>query len=95
VGTFHDDMGELHGRTVVVETTGPTVLVGQVHEERDGRLILLHADRHEGGPDAPTREEFVASAVRLGHWPRHGRVVVPSDEIASIRFLSEIEVAPH
>jgi len=44
VGTFHDDKGELHGITVVVETTGPRVYVGRCDTQTPQGIILLDAD---------------------------------------------------
>jgi hypothetical protein len=87
MGTFHDDKGELHGRTVVVDTKGPRVLVGQDHEETPAGLILLHADEHEDGRDGLGKREFVARAAAVGPWPRQRRVVVPAADIASVRPL--------
>ena len=39
MGTFHDDMGELHGITVVVDTNGSMVYIGRCHEMDDERIL--------------------------------------------------------
>ena len=90
MGTFHDDMGELHGMTVVVDTNGPRVLIGQYHEQKNGRLVLLHVDEHEDGRDGLSKTDFVERAVRQGPWPRHPRIVVATEEVASIRRLGDV-----
>ena len=90
MGTFHDDMGALHGMTVVVDTRGARVLIGQYHEEKAGRLVLLHVDEHEDGRDGLDKEAFVARAARQGPWPRHPRVVVDTADVASVRRLADV-----
>ena len=41
MGTFHQDRGELHGITVVVDTRGPRVYVGRCETE-DAQEIVLY-----------------------------------------------------
>jgi hypothetical protein len=41
MGTFHQNKGELHGITVVVDTTGPEIVVGRC-DDMDERGIFLH-----------------------------------------------------
>jgi hypothetical protein len=40
VGTFHNDRGELHGITVVVETQAGDCLIGRFDLEDDRGLLL-------------------------------------------------------
>ena len=83
-------MSELHGITVVVETSGPVVFVGRCHELEDDRIILLDADRHAEGDDGLSNDDFVKRAARVGVWAKHPRLAIPTSDIASIRRLGEI-----
>ena len=87
MGTFHDDMGELHGITVVVETTGDRVWVGRCHEENSQHVILLDADHHD---DTAVRAEYLAKTAKFGIWKKHDRITIPREEVTSIRRLAEL-----
>ncbi|HXT22635.1 MAG TPA: hypothetical protein VN923_17935 [Thermoanaerobaculia bacterium] len=89
MGTFHQDKGELHGITVVVDTDGPEVFVGRCHEVTDQGVVLLDVDVHsaEGGAG---KDEWVRRAARFGVWPRHRHLVVPRERVASIRRLGDV-----
>ncbi len=87
MGTFHQDTHELHGITVVVETTGPELWIGRCHSW-DGRSLVLHdADVHREAENDKPRAEWLERAGRLGVWPRHRRVALPADAVASVRRL--------
>ena len=90
MGTFHSDKGELHGITVVVETTGPRVYVGRCDEETAEGILLLDADHHDDGEGGRSREEYLRKAARFGVFRKHERVLVPRPEIARVRRLGDI-----
>ncbi len=92
MGTFHDGMGELHGITVVVDTTGPLVYVGRCHELDDRRIVLLDADQCEERAGGESKDAFVARAAQFGVWKKRDVVTIPRAEIASIRKLGDIPV---
>lgn len=87
--TFHHDRSELHGITVVVETTGDEVWVGRCDDEDDERVILLDADVHRGGDGAVSRQEWLERAARFGPWPNHRRIVLPRRAVATLRRLGQ------
>ena len=91
MGTFHQDRGELHGITVVVETDGPELYVGRCDQVTDRGVILLDADVHREGSEGPTREEYLDRAAQFGVWGRIKHLVVPRDRVTAIRRLAEIE----
>jgi hypothetical protein len=76
--------------TVVVDTRGPRILVGQYHEEREGKLVLLHVDEHRDGDEGLSKDDFVARAVERGPWPRRPRVVLSAEDVTSIRRLGDV-----
>ena len=90
MGTFHDDLGPLHGITVVVDTNGPRVVVGRCHEARDDSVILVGAAVHEEGEGGLTKAEYVAKIARLGFFEKHPRLAVPRADVTSIQPLGEI-----
>jgi hypothetical protein len=89
MGTFHQDRSPLHGITVVVDTAGPDVYVGRCDDEDDERVILLDADSHREAEGAPSKQEYVRKAARLGVWKRHQRLVLPRGRVTSIRPLGD------
>ncbi len=94
MGTFHDDLGELHGITVVVDTTGPRIYIGRCHEETASGILLLDVDVHEDGENGQSKDDFVRRAAKFGVWKKHERFLVPSSEVTSIRRLGNIDSDP-
>jgi hypothetical protein len=90
VGTFHNDRGELHGITVVVETQAGDCLIGRFDLEDDRGLLLRDVDVHRAGDGERTRGEFLDRAARFGPWPKHRGLVLPRAEVATLRRLGEI-----
>jgi hypothetical protein len=90
MGTFHDDMGELHGITVVVDTTGPTVAVGRCHEERPAEIVLLDAALHSDGDAGQTKSAWIAQAAKWGVFPQHKSLRIPREQIATVERLGDV-----
>lgn len=90
MGTFHQDKGELHGITVVVDTDGPEVFVGRCHEVTPAGVLLLDADVHRAEEGKAGKEEWVRRAAEYGVWPRHRQVLVPQERVVSVRRLGEV-----
>jgi hypothetical protein len=90
MGTFHQGKSELHGITVIVDTTGPEIFVGRC-DDQDERGIFLHdADVHRDGEGGRSKEDYVRRASQLGVWKKYDRLVIPNDKIASVRRLGEV-----
>lgn len=89
MGTFHDDLGELHGITVVVDTPGPKVFIGRCHQMTDTQIILLAVDEHEDGADGRSKADYIARAAKVGVWEKHKQLVLPLTEVASVKRLGE------
>ena len=95
MGTFHNDKGELHGITVVVDTDGPEVFVGRCHEVTPQGVVLLDVDVHSAEAGASddqraSKAEWVRRAARFGVGGRHRHLVVPRERVASIRRLADV-----
>jgi hypothetical protein len=93
MGTFHQDKGELHGITVVVDTDGPEVYVGRCHEVTPAGVVLLDADVHRAEAGQPSKDEWVRRAAVYGVWARHRQLVVPHERVTSVRRLGEVASA--
>ncbi len=90
MGTFHQGKGELHGITVVVDTTGPEVFVGRCDDVDDRGVILHDADVHREGEGGRSKDDYLRGAARFGVWKKFDRLLVPRDKVASIRRLGEL-----
>ena len=90
MGTFHQGKSELHGITVVVDTTGPEIFVGRC-DDMDDRGIFLHdVDVHRDGENGRSKDEYVRRASQLGVWKKYDHLMSPRERIASVRRLGEI-----
>ena len=90
MGTFHSDKGELHGITVVVDTTGADVWIGRCDEMDDQRVILLDADMHTDGANGKSKADYIAHAAKVGVWNKHPRVELPLSDVASVKRLGDL-----
>jgi len=90
MGTFHHDTHELHGITCVVETAGPRLYVGRVHEAGPAGVLLHDVDVFDEVPGGPTKADYLARAAQVGIWVKHKSFVVPAAEVASIRRLGAL-----
>jgi hypothetical protein len=90
MGTFHQGKSELHGITVVVDTTGPEIFVGRCDDEDERGIVLDDADFHRDGEGGRSKEDYVQRAARFGVWKKYDRLVVPRERIASVRRLGEL-----
>jgi len=90
MGTFHQGKSALHGITVVVDTTGPEIVIGRCDDEDDRGIFLHDADVHQDGEGGRSKEAYVQRAAMVGFWKKHDHLFVPKDKIASIRRLGEV-----
>ena len=69
MGTFHQGKSELHGITVVVDTTGPEIVVGRC-DDMDERGIYLHdADIHRDGENGRSKLQIRPLTWKEDGWP--------------------------
>jgi hypothetical protein len=90
MGTFHQNRSELHGITVVVDTTGPEIVIGRCDDEDDRGIILNDADIHRDGEGGRSKEDYVKRAAQFGIWKKYDRLMIPREKVASVRRLGEI-----
>ena len=90
MGTFHDDLGPLHGITVVVDTNGPRIVVGRCHEITEEKVILHDVDVHEDGTDGVSKTDYLKRAAKVGTWVKHANLSVSLAEVTSIQPLGDV-----
>lgn len=90
MGTFHDNLGELHGITVAVETRDGRAIVGRCHEANDHHVLLLDADGHAEGDEGLTNADWLRRAARWGVFPKHKTLRLDRAEVTGITRLNEI-----
>ena len=90
MGTFHDNLGELHGITVVVDTDGPRIAIGRCHEMTASEIVLMDADLLDEAPGTATKRDFVNRAAMVGVWARHRRLTIPMTGVVSVTPLGTI-----
>lgn len=89
MGTFHDGKHELHGTTVVVDTTGDEIFIGRCDDIDEREVILLDVDVHRAGDGGRSKEDYVQRAALVGVWKKYDRVVIANDKVASVRRLGD------
>ena len=90
---FHPGHHELHGITVVLETTGPVTYVGRFDTEDERGVHLLNVAIHDPAASAHSLDEFLARTLKFGVKAERKHLVVPSGEVGRIRKLAEVERA--
>ena len=90
MGTFHQGKSELHGITVVVDTTGQEIFIGRCDDVDDRGVFLNDVDVHRDGEGGRSKEDYVQRAARFGVWKKHDRLLIPKERVASIRRLGEV-----
>lgn len=83
---FHPGHSELHGLTVVLETTGETVYIGRYHEETPQGILLHDVAEHS---DPASRAEFLGRTLKFGVRATHPHLVVPVGTVRRITRLVE------
>ena len=85
----HAAKGDLHGITVVVDTTGAELYIGRFFEQRGDGIVLLDVARHSDGENGVSKEQYVQTAARFGQWKELQQVVVPLPEVRSVTRLAD------
>jgi hypothetical protein len=86
---FHPGHAELHGVTVVVETTGSRTYVGRYDNEDDQGLHILDVGVHEE-PAAISKDEYIRKTAKFGIKTQHRHLLIPRRDIARITRLAEL-----
>jgi hypothetical protein len=86
---FHPGHSELHGITVVVETSGPLTYVGRYDSEDEQGVHMLDVGVHDhtsGG----SRDEYVRKSAKFGIRSDHKHLVIPAGQVVRITKLGSL-----
>jgi hypothetical protein len=86
---FHPGHAELHGITVVVETSGSLTYVGRYDSEDERGVLMLDVGVHDAEAAGVPKEEYVRKSAKFGIRSDHKRLVVPAAEVTRITRLSD------
>ena len=88
-GVFHPGHDELHGKTVVVYTSGTRTFIGRWGEKRGGAVHMMGVAVHESGASEDSRDEWVARMKKFGFPIDHDAAAIPEDEVEKVVHLSD------
>jgi hypothetical protein len=86
---FHPGHHELHGITVVLETTGSLTYAGRFDREDEAGVHLLNVGVVDAAAGA-AKEEFLRRCATFGIRVEHRHLVVPSADVSRITRLVEL-----
>ncbi len=86
---FHPGHAELHGITVVVETTGSVTYVGRYDSEDEHGVLMLDVGVHDAAAGGGSREEYVRKSAKFGIRSDHKHLLVPANQVSRITKLEE------
>jgi hypothetical protein len=78
---FHPGHSELHGTTVVLESTGEVLYIGRYHEETPQGVLLHDVAEHR---EPATRAEFVRKTLKFGVHARYPHMLIPSADVQRV-----------
>ena len=87
---FHPGHAELHGITVVVETTGSLTYVGRYDSEDARGVVMLDVGIHDASAGGGSKAEYVARSAKFGIRSDRKQLVVPAEQVARISRLAEV-----
>ena len=86
---FHPGHEELHGITVIVETTGSRTYLGRYDRADELGVHILDVGIHDSARDQISRDDFIGKSIKFGIRSEQKHVIIPPTEVARIRRFSE------
>jgi hypothetical protein len=87
---LHTDRHELHGITVVLDTTGAATYVGRFDSQDAHGVHLLDVGVFD--PAQGTRDDYLRRSVKFGIRVDRPELTVASSEVVSVSPLGQIEL---
>ena len=87
---FHPGHHELHGVTVVVETSAGVTHVARFDKEDARGIHLLNVATHDPESADRSAEEFLAATLKYGVRPERPRLVLSAAEVVTTRRLADL-----
>jgi hypothetical protein len=89
---FHPGHHELHGITVVVETTGDVTYVARFDTQDERGVHLLNVAQHDAS-SPQSLEDFLTRTRKFGVKAERKHLVVPAESVRQIRKLADVQLA--
>lgn len=89
---FHPGHAELHGITVVLETTGSKTYVGRYDSEDAAGVHLLDVGVHDHSSGPGSKDDYIRKSAAFGIRAERKHVLVPVAEVLRITRLAEVRV---
>jgi hypothetical protein len=86
---FHPGHSELHGVTVVVETTAARTYVGRYDSEDERGVHMLDVGVHDPAVVTATKEEYVRKSIKFGVRSEFRTLTIPARDVARISRLGD------
>ena len=86
---FHPGHAELHGITVVVETTGSRTYVGRYDSEDAQGVHMLDVGVHDETAAELSKQEYIKKSAKFGIRSDHKHLVVPAGVVARVTRLGD------
>jgi hypothetical protein len=87
---FHPGHSELHGVTVIVETTGSRTYVGRFDSQDEHGVHMLDVGIHDEVAAGLSKEEFIRKSAKFGIRSEHRHLIVPSHDVLRVVRLGEV-----
>jgi hypothetical protein len=88
---FHPGHSELHGITVVVETTGSRTYVGRYDSQDEYGVHMLDVGVHDERATELSKAEYIRKSVKFGIQSEHKHLIVPTSEVLRVVRLVEVD----
>lgn len=85
---FHPGHDDLHGITVVLESSSGRTYVGRWHERTAKGIVLHDVASHDPASDQ-TRADFLARTQKFGVRPEQ-RTLIVTEEVRTVRRLADL-----
>ena len=85
-------LAELIGRQVVVDTQGPTVILGTLVQIADDCFVLEDADVHDRDEGHSSKELYVINAAKLGIRANRRKAYVAGQFVVSVSLLDDVVI---
>ena len=90
MAVFHPNHDELHGYTVVINTSVGETYVGRWHHEEDGRILLNDVALHVDDQGDQSQEEFIKQTALWGVQVTHPQALVERKTVTDVKRLGDV-----
>ena len=87
---LHPGHHELHGITVVVETTGPLTYVARFDTADERGIHLLNIATHDPSSATLPLEKFLARTRKFGVKAERKYLLLPADQVSRVTRLADL-----